>query len=150
MHNDLKFKACITIAVKLIRIRHRSLFLCLFAAWDQFMDCVQDPDSDAYIEDVAEGFALAFHYYQRNIMFCDLNMFLVILYTRYRSLSNTKKSGRTGWTSTGSTRQSLQQRGRRQRKIRLRLRKAAKGKSGPNRGQEGRRARSTRRARSNQ
>eukprot|EP00808_Paulinella_micropora_P015177 g64142.t1 len=51
------------------------------------MDCIKNPDEFAYIEAAAKKFAEIFHYYQRNIMKCDVNMFLVIMYTRFRSLS---------------------------------------------------------------
>eukprot|EP00808_Paulinella_micropora_P017161 g82708.t1 len=46
------------------------------------------PEENAYIDEAAEKFADIVHYYQRNIVKCDVNMFLVILYTRFRSLSN--------------------------------------------------------------
>eukprot|EP00808_Paulinella_micropora_P010353 g48299.t1 len=74
--------------------------------WEGWMDCIKNPDEFAYIAAAAKKFAEFFHYYQRNIMKCDVNMFLVIMYTRlekYRqAVAKAKRKKRMGSNKAAS------------------------------------------------
>ena len=55
------------------------------AAWEQWIPTIQkvkvgDRDSPTYNETSARFFAYVFNYNQRNILKCDVNTFLIILY----------------------------------------------------------------------